>query len=148
MDPMKLQPAADNGSRKRGGRQQALARGLSIRAAAEECRVGERTVHTWLAEDPDFRPRVEGLRAELFGQAVGRLCDVSGKAADVLGELLEAENEHVRLQAARSVLEYAPRLREVADLAAQLAELRAELEVLKHGPADQKPAGGGAPHPW
>jgi hypothetical protein len=136
MDTMKLQLSAENGSIKVGARQGAvalaLARGLSVRAAAAECRVGERTVHTWLADDPQFRRHVEGLRSELFGQAVGRLCDLSGKAADVLGALLDSASEHVRLQAARSVLEYGPRLREVADLAVQLAALRREVEGVRH----------------
>jgi hypothetical protein len=134
---MKRQEMATNGRKKWGARQEAvavaLARGLPITTAAAECRVGERTIHTWLA-DADFRCRVEELRAELFGQAVGRLCDISGRAVDVLGKLLDSKSEQIRLQAARSVLDHGPRLREVADLAIQLAELRRQVEEeTKHG---------------
>jgi hypothetical protein len=70
---------------------------------------------------------VQQLRTELFGLAVGRLCELTGKAAGRLGELLDSQTETVALGAAKAILEAAPRLRESVDLAAQLAELQRQL---------------------
>lgn len=118
-----------NKNGRREGVALALASGKSIRAAAADCGVGERTIHSWLDTDPVFRARIDDLRSDLFGLAVGRLSDLSGKAADVLGGLLDSQSDTVRLQAARSVLEYGSRLREVTDLAHQIAELRRRIEA-------------------
>jgi hypothetical protein len=115
----------------RNGRREAvalaLARGRTVRDAAADCGVGERTVHTWL-RDPDFRARVDAIRSELFTMAVGRLAELSGQAADALGGLLASPSEAVRLQAARAVLDHGPRLREHVDLARQVEELRRQME--------------------
>ena len=101
----------------------ALAAGREVKATAKACGVGERTLHRWRG-DAAFRSRVQELRTELFGLAVGRLCELTGKAADRLGELLDSKTETVALGAAKAILEAAPRLRESADLAAQLAALQ------------------------
>ncbi len=80
-----------------------------------------------LAEDPAFRRRVDAIRTDLFGLAVGRLSQLAGKAADALAGLLEARNEAVRLQAAKAVLECGMRLREALDLARRVEEIEAQL---------------------
>src|SRR5437899_1314872 len=85
----------------------ALARGLEIKAAAQECRVGERTVHTWLVKDPTFKKRVQELREQMYREAVTRLSALAGKAAATLDRLLDSSNEPVALGAAKAVLEHA-----------------------------------------
>jgi hypothetical protein len=100
----------------------ALAAGQEVKAAAAACGVGERTLHRW-REGAAFRSRVQELRTELFGLAVGRLCELTGKAADRLGKLVDSNTETVALGAAKAILEAAPRLREAVDLAARVAEL-------------------------
>ena len=117
----------------------ALASGRTAAEAAAEAGCSVRSLRRWLAEKDGFRERTQELRTELFGLAVGRLSELSGKAAAALGELLESEAEGIRLQAARSILEHGPKLRESTDLAAQLAQLRAEWEASKR---EDQPEGG------
>lgn len=105
----------------------ALAGGASVREASEPNGVGSRTVWRWLAEDDAFTARVQELRQELFGQAVGKLCKLSGKSADTLGTLLDSETETTRLTAARAILDSGPKLRDAADLEARLVALEKKL---------------------
>jgi transposase len=114
----------------RNGRREAvalaLASGQTVREAAKGAGCGERTVHTWLADDA-FRRRVAEVRTDLFAQAVGRLSRLAGQAADTLGDLLGSKNDPVRLQAARAILEGGLRLHEALDLATRLESLEARL---------------------
>jgi hypothetical protein len=122
---MARQTKAGEGTRE--GIAQALARGLNVRAAAAECKVGERTVHRWLREDAAFVARVQELRELMFSLAAGRLCELSAGAADELGRLLSAKTETVRLGAAKAILECAAKLRESLDVARRLAALEEQL---------------------
>ena len=88
----------------------ALARGLTVRAAAAEAEIGERTAHRRLA-DPGFRRRVSVLRGELMDAAAGRLADGATAAADALRELLDSEADTTRLAAARTILQQSVALR-------------------------------------
>src|SRR5262245_61320698 len=67
-----------------------LSTGCTIKGAAAQTGVGERTIKGWLAEVPAFKARVQELRAALFEAAVGKLSALGGRAAEVLGELLDA----------------------------------------------------------
>lgn len=127
----------------------AIASGQTIKAAAEVAHVSERAVHGWL-RDAAFVARVRELRAAMFGAAVGRLADLSGKAAGVLGGLLDSEAEGVRRQAAVNVLELGTKLRESVDLADEVGRLRAILggdasDVQSAGGTDAAAEGGGDP---
>ena len=105
----------------------ALATGQTVRDAAVSCQVGERTLHRWLVEDAAFGARVFELRKELFGQAVGRLAKLAGKATDTLEQLLAADSDSVKLQAARTILEAGCKLREQLEMEERLARLEAFL---------------------
>jgi hypothetical protein len=83
-----------------------LARGFTVRAAAAQASIGERTPYRWWAEDEDFRRRVHQLRHEMFGRAVGRMTAIGGRAAAVLSKVLKSEHENVRRQAAEFVLNF------------------------------------------
>jgi hypothetical protein len=102
----------------------ALASGRTVRDAAHETGVGERTVHTWLT-DESFCALVTATRADLFTLAVGKLADLAGLAADALKGLLTSQSESIRLQAARAVLEYGPRFRESVEFDERLRALEA-----------------------
>jgi hypothetical protein len=54
-----------------------LASGKTVREAAADHNIGERTLHRWLAEDEAFRRQVEQLRAELFSSARGVLAAIA-----------------------------------------------------------------------
>jgi hypothetical protein len=116
---------AHNGNSKREALALRLAAGQSVRAAARSCKVGERTAHRWLDEDPRFRARVQELRERLFSRAVGVLTRLAGKAARKLDELLDNFKASIALGACRTVLEAGPRLRELIDFEERLAALEA-----------------------
>jgi hypothetical protein len=102
----------------------ALASGCTIEVAARECSAAVRTIKTWLADVPEFRQRIDGLRADMTKQALGRLVDSMTSAADTLGYLSrKAKSENVRLNAARAVLEMGVKMRETVELEERLAAL-------------------------
>jgi transposase len=105
-----------------------LARGLTVRKAAEKAQVSERTAYNWRKEK-SFSARVRELRTELFAEAAGRLAGLNGRAAAKLGKLLKSANERVSLQAAVKVLELGSRLRDDVDFDARLAEVERLLKV-------------------
>ena len=102
----------------------ALARGLSVRDAARQADISERTAYRRLA-DPAFRRAVQDARSRIVAEATGRLAALSTAAAEALGRLLRAKSENVRLSAARAVLELQGRLRETEELEQRIAELEA-----------------------
>jgi hypothetical protein len=124
-----------------------LAVGRSVKAAAHEAGVAERTLRNWKAEGA-FRARVQELRSEVFGRAVGALCGISVRAARTLARLLQSADEKVQFGAAKAVLEAAPRMREQIDLVEQMEELKRQMDEVKRnglgGPeARNGTAGGG-----
>jgi Homeodomain-like domain len=111
----------------------ALAKGSSIRRAAKDCKVSERQIRRWLAEDAGFRDLIQEQRNTLFGRAVGILTSISGRAARKLGKLIDSGNEKVALAACKTVLEAGIRCRELSDVLREIAELKVVLEVVKRG---------------
>jgi hypothetical protein len=99
-----------------------LASGSTIRDAAAESSVGERTIHTWL-DDPAFRAFVSALRDRLLNETIGRLTLAASRAASVLETLLDSEQDQIRLRAASSILDAMIRVREHGELANRVAEL-------------------------
>jgi len=106
-----------------------LAAGLSIVKAARRARMSERTARRRL-EHPGFRARVDTLRAEIVGQAVGQLSASMTDAAAKLVELMGSTDEKVQLAAAREILGSGLRARQLEDVERQLAALAERLEVL------------------
>src|SRR5262249_9159780 len=109
-------------------------------AAARQANLAPRTAYRRLAQ-PGFRREVDGLRADMVGQALGRLTEGMTAAADTLRALLSARSESVRLAAARSILELGPRLRRPPRRggAGALAQRRRALEDRWAPPEDQPP---------
>lgn len=100
----------------------ALAAGATVRDAAEQAGIGERTVYRRLA-DTDFRRAVNDARGRLFDAALGRLANLASEAADTLGRLMKSDKPTVALGAAKAALELGPRLRELTELEDRLARL-------------------------
>src|SRR5689334_2224655 len=73
-----------------------LAGGLTIKDAAAQAGVGERTLRRWLDEDPEFKATVGRLRSEAVGAAMARLSATMTAAADVLKGLLDSGDEGVK----------------------------------------------------
>lgn len=110
----------------------ALASGKTVRDAAAELGIGERTAARRLV-DLAFRARVNELRGEMVSRALGRMADGMTEAADTLRGLLHAESEAVKLGAARSLLEIGVKLREAVELEAEVKELARRLDDLDKG---------------
>ncbi len=104
----------------------ALAAGATVRQAAEQAGVSERTAHRRLSDDA-FRRRVAELRGEMVARALGRMADGMAEAADTLRQLLRAESETVRLGACRAALELSVKLRESVELEQRMQDLEKRL---------------------
>src|SRR5262245_24631852 len=94
----------------------ALARGRSIRRAAEDCQAGDRTVKPALAVQLALARRVRALRAEMTQAALGLLLGGLAEAADTLRGLPRARSEQVGLGAGRALFELGMKLRDQAEL--------------------------------
>jgi hypothetical protein len=98
-----------------------LARGGSLRQAAKSAKIAPTTARR-MAADKSFKDRVATRRAEIIGQATGRLTRLASKAAETLGDLLDAKHEpEIRLKAARAVLQDLLAVREHAEQYERLA---------------------------
>jgi hypothetical protein len=126
-EPQGWQEMAENG---RGNRDAALlaalAAGSTVRQAAQQAGVSERTAHRRLADDT-FRRRVTELRGEMVARALGKMADGMAEAADTLRQLLRAESETVRRGACRAALELTVKLRETVELEERLAAVESRL---------------------
>jgi hypothetical protein len=100
----------------------AVASGKTVKEAAAEASLGERTAYRRLA-DPSAPQRLQALRSEMVQRALGRLSDAMSDAADKLRALLSARSETVQLGAARSLLELTTRLRDSVELEERVAAL-------------------------
>lgn len=109
-----------------------LARGATVREAADAAGVGERTVYRRL-NDPTFCRQVADARAGILTATVDELTAGATEAAQRLRALLSSSTETVALGAARALLTHVVSLREHAELTARVEELEEALEVL-HGP--------------
>jgi transposase-like protein len=106
----------------------AVARGLSVRAAARSIGENESTAAKWAAR-PDFKGRVNRLREEVISEAVGALAGLAKAAVSTLGELMKDTNEpEVRFKAARAILSDLISVREHAEVTRELAEVRKLVE--------------------
>ena len=103
----------------------ALAGGATVRDAAAQAGVSERTAFRRLA-DVAFRRRVSEARAGLVERAAGKLADAATEAVDTLRALLKARDT-VRLGSARSILELGTKLREAVELEQRLQALEERL---------------------
>jgi len=114
----------------------ALASEQTLRDAAQQAGIGERTATRRLA-DPAFRRRVSELRGDMVQRSLERMADGMTEAADVLRQLLAAQSESVHLGAARSLLELSAKLRESVELEEESGELRQIIGEL-HGEQEKQ----------
>jgi hypothetical protein len=120
----------------------ALAAGATVREAAEQAGVGERTAHRRLA-DADFRRAVSEASGRMFDAALAGMAGLAGKAAETLERLMESEKPSVALAAAKAVLELGPRLRKSTEFEERLSRLEDEADEKAKG--NETPAGDDEP---
>lgn len=94
----------------------------SIAAAAAKAGVGERTIHTWLKEDPEFLEEYRRLRREAFSQAIGLTQRASAAAVGTLLRIMHDTKAtwSARVAAATQVLRFARESIELDDLAVRV----------------------------
>lgn len=101
----------------------------TVNAAAKRAKVGERTLHRWIAEDEAFVLALREAEAGVVDDATRQLLTLQGAAISVFARLMEGSDVSpaVRLRAAQTVLEYALRLRESRDFEERLERLENQL---------------------
>ena len=110
----------------------ALACGATVEKAAQQAKLGKRTLFRRLT-DPAFRRRVQAARAEMLHRSAGTATAATPAALKTLLELLAGSTrDAVRLGAARSVLDVALKLREITDLEERLAALEQQAAATAH----------------
>jgi hypothetical protein len=82
----------------------ALATGRTIRAAARQAGVSERTLGGWNSE-PEFAARVQAIRSSLLERCLGSMAGALSKAARTLKRLLQSPDDRVKYASAKSLIE-------------------------------------------
>jgi hypothetical protein len=104
-----------------------LAAGLAIKDAAEQCGVGERTVHGWLERDGGFKAVVAAHRSRVVEATLGRLVEAGTKAVDALVVALDSGKDAVKVRAAAVILTQLLKVREATEVDARLTELETHI---------------------
>lgn len=105
-----------------------LARGTSIRDAAQEMNVAPATIYRW-SRRPDVLSRVRELQAETTGAAVASLKGRIRNAVEVLSSLADDKEipPSVRCSAAGRILDSGLKSLEVAEILERLQRLESRL---------------------
>ena len=105
----------------------ALACGATQETAGQKAGLSRRTVARRL-EEPDFRKRLEALRADMVQRATAMLTAAALEAVKTLLALQDATTPaSTRLGAARTVIELGMKLREETDLSQRLTALEEQM---------------------
>jgi len=78
----------ENYSLKREKALTALMTNPTIKGAAEECGIAEKTLHAWLNEE-DFASKVKAAQEEVTRQAIGRILLSIGRSIETLEEIMQ-----------------------------------------------------------
>jgi hypothetical protein len=121
---------AGNGRKNADALALALAAGESVTEAAVKAGMAERTAYRRL-KDPAFRQSIQALRAEMIGQALGRMAASMTEAVDSLRVCLKSSTASVRLGASRSLLAFGIKLQENIEIEGRMTELETNLKQLR-----------------
>lgn len=107
----------------------ALLTSPTIGDAANTAGVGERTLHTWLAEDEAFKTALRQAQDQAIDTAVSRLAGAATDAAHTLATIANntAEKASTRVTASRAILDAVLRLSEHRDLVDRITRLEKQL---------------------
>ena len=96
----------------------------SVRAAAEETGIAERTIYKRLKR-PDFRERFDAYRRQIITNACMALESRMSDAIECLADMMNdgGLSPGIRLRAARSIIEYGLRAYEMTDILPRLEAL-------------------------
>jgi hypothetical protein len=96
----------------------------NVAEAAQQAKVGERTLWRWLG-DPMFRVYLAGAEADMLDAATRRLLQLHDGAIETLQAIVQDSeaNAGVRLRAAQAMLDYLLKLRELRNVEQRLTAL-------------------------
>lgn len=106
-----------------------LAQGRSVKHAATEVGVGERTIYHWMKQ-PEYVARVDRIKNELVGQAISNLSSNMNLAADQLVKLVVSDDEKISLGASKTLLEMALKARASEETDKKIRELTDRINAL------------------
>ena len=97
----------------------------TVRAAARQVGVHDRTIRRWLQDDKQFQKRLRQLRNEALGQASTHLQQGATQAVRAMYDLIESDQliETGRATLIRTALDFAFRSGAYGDLADRIADL-------------------------
>jgi hypothetical protein len=99
----------------------------TVKAAAAQAGVNEKTLRAWLKQ-PAFRAQYQAARLAVLEGCVAQLLAAGADAVAKLRELLKSRNPHAAARAAIAILAAGAKGVEVMDLEARLAALEAHDE--------------------
>lgn len=108
----------------------ALITNSTIKAAATECGIAEKTLHAWL-KDEDFAKELKEAQEGITRQAIGRMLLSISRSIETLEGIMEDEtnNASPRVMAARTLLDYAFKVYEIQTVQQRLEALEKRLNV-------------------
>jgi hypothetical protein len=103
-----------------------------ILAAAKKANVGERTLHRWLKDDPDFQRELKAAESAAIEAAIRRLADSTGLAVETLRQAMESTDAPLpqKIRAADIVLSRLLELRNLHTLEERLTVVEAALSKI------------------
>jgi len=106
----------------------ALLTSPSLRAAAIECKLSERTLYNYLQE-PAFRAELRARQDAILASVTSALVGLSGEAVRVLRSVLNAKTatDAVKVRAALGWLRHTRDAMELADLAGRVSALEKKI---------------------
>jgi hypothetical protein len=107
----------------------AIATGCTIKKAAQQLGIGQRTAYRIAATDR-MKTRVCQLRTQITSEALGTLTTAASAAANTLASLLDASNDpSIRLNAAKAILTHLAPLSEFSELRQRIDALERVSEL-------------------
>ena len=102
----------------------------TIKGAAEECGISEKTLHAWLKE-PDFASKVRAAQAEITRATMGRVLSTVGTAIDTLAEVMayKGAGPGPRVASAKALLEHSLKVYELEAVQQRLDEMERRLHA-------------------
>jgi len=106
----------------------------NIEEAARTIKVAPNTLMRWMKE-PDFDKAYREAKREAFGQAIGRLHQMSGAAVTTLGKVIidPGTPPAVKVRASDSILNHTIKALELEDIEARLDALERSTDQTKPG---------------
>jgi len=108
----------------------ALIANPTIKGAAEECGIAEKTLHAWM-KDYEFASKVRKAQAEIMQATIGRVLSTVSQAIETLVEVMTDRegSPGPRVTAAKALLEHSFKVYELESIQQRIDALEGRLNV-------------------